>query len=209
MAINGYSSFYLCRQLSIDNTLMIVTQIIHQNITHSVNFRKFGALLVGYRIVTDAGSEKDVAESINNKAINFLRHGDIKRTSTCSNMCQKNALLLGNDTCCHGRSQIVNDNDCISRILLKIKFKLRHHTTCEFIKVFTVNSKKLVGTFNSKFIEERLFKSRIIFRTSIHQSICRFISVFTTVNSSYNWRNLDKIWSCATENTNIHWHILF
>ena len=53
-------------------------------------------------------------------------------------------------------------------IFLEIKFKLRHHTTCEFIKVFTVNSKKLVGTFNSKFIEERLFKSRIIFRTSIH-----------------------------------------
>ena len=89
---------------------------------------------------TDTGSEEQVAESVDNEAIDFLGHGDIERASACHDMCQPESSLLGYDSGSHRRCQVVNNDDGVHRVTVEIVLEGCHHLSRQFIQILTVNT---------------------------------------------------------------------
>ena len=122
------------------HALLQKTDIINEHIAHHVDLGKLGALLVGDAVVGYTRSKEDIRQSVDNQSVDFLGHSDVEATGACGNMCQQNALLLGNDGCSHGRGKVVDHYNHIRRILLQIKLELRHDLSCEFVEILAVHT---------------------------------------------------------------------
>ena len=190
------------------HTLLQESDIIDEYITHHINLREFGTLLVGDTVVGDTCSEEDIRESVDHQTVDFLWHGDIEATGTCCNMSQLNALLLGNDSHSHGRSQIIHHNHHIRRILLEIALKMSHYHTGQLIHILTFHAQINIRFADTQVREEGIFEGLIVFTTGIDQLALHLLARFPGIlYRSHHRSHLDEVWSGTCYNTNFLCHI--
>ena len=190
------------------HTLLQEPDVINEYITHHIDLRKFGTLLVGDTVVGDTCGEENIRESINHQTVDFLRHRDIEATGTCGDVSQLNALLLGDDSHSHGRSQIIHHNHHIRRILLEIALKLCHHHTRQLIHILTFHAQINIRLADTQVREKRIFKGLIVFATGIDQLALHLLARFLGIlYRSHHRSHLNEVWSGTCYNTNFLCHI--
>ena len=190
------------------HTLLQEPDVINEYITHHIDLREFGTLLVGDTVVGDTCGEEDIRESINHQTVDFLWHRDIEATGTCGDVSQQNALLLGDDSHSHGRSQIIHHNHHIRRILLEIALKLCHHHTGQLIHILTFHAQINIRLADTQVREKRIFKGLIVFATGIDQLALHLPARIPGIlYRSHHRSHLDEVRSRSSNNTNFLTHI--
>ena len=66
---------------------VIIAKIINENVANHVDLTQLSTLFVGNVVVTDTCREENIAQTINDKTIDFFRHIDVKAACSCCNMC--------------------------------------------------------------------------------------------------------------------------
>ena len=82
--------------------LLQVADIVDEHIAHHIYLGELSSLLVGDAVIRYACREEDVGKTVDDEAINLLRHRDVEGAGTCGDVSQLHALLLGHDAHCHG-----------------------------------------------------------------------------------------------------------
>ena len=59
-------------------TTMIVAKIVDKDIPYHVNLTQFSPFFISNVIVTNSSCEENITQTINNKAVNLLRHTNVK-----------------------------------------------------------------------------------------------------------------------------------
>ena len=79
------------------DTLTTEAEVVDEDVAHHIDFRQLCSLTIGNAIVADACGEKQVRETVDDEAVDLLRHIDIEGACACGNMGQQDTLLLGDD----------------------------------------------------------------------------------------------------------------
>ncbi len=82
--------------------LLQVADIVDEHIAHHIYLGEFGSLLVGDAVIGYPCREEDVGKTVDDEAIDLLRHRDVEGAGTRGDVSQLHALLLGHDAHCHG-----------------------------------------------------------------------------------------------------------
>jgi hypothetical protein len=161
-------------------------------------------------VAANASREEQVGESVDNEAVDLLRHRDVERACACYKMSQQNALLLCDDSRSHCRSEVVNNDNDICRMLLKIALVGRHNLTRKLVEVNAVDTKTYVGATDLKVVEERRLECRVVLATCVNQTATYlFAFSLSLVNGTNDWGNLNEVGTCANKYTNVHILLLF
>ena len=117
----------------------------------------------------------------------------------------KDALLLCDDGCRHGRGEVVDDYHYVGLMLLQIALKRRHHLPGEFIQVLAHHIEEYLWRCNLKIVEERRLQRWVILTACIHQGIVNVATMcLGIIDGPYNGSHLDEIRACARYDTDIH-----
>ena len=79
------------------DTLTTEAEVVDEDVAHHIDFRKFRSLTIGNAIVADACGEEQVRETVDDEAVDLLRHMDIEGACACGTMGPQDTLLLGDD----------------------------------------------------------------------------------------------------------------
>ena len=115
-------------------------------------------------------------------------------------MRQPQTALLGDNGCCHGRGQVVDNDDGIHLVCAEVIVKLGHHTASQLVQVLAGDAQKDIGGGYLQVAEQCRFQRGVVGSTGIDQLEATVGGVF---DGSDEGGNLDEIRSCACENTDI------
>ena len=185
------------------HALLQESDVVDEHIAHHIYLREFGSLLVGDAVVRDARREEDIRQTINHQSVDFLRHGDIEAAGTCCNMRQLHALLLGNDSHGHRRSQVIYYDDHIRRMLLQIALKLSHHLSGKLVHVLAVHAQTHIRLPDIQIREQGILQRLIVLSTREHQFVFHIFALLTRILYRSNHRSLlNEVRSRSGHNTN-------
>ena len=182
---------------------LVVADIVYQDIAHHIHLRQLSTLLVGNGVVADASREEYVRQSVDDQSVDLLRHGDVKRPGTRGDVSQQQPLFLGDNSCRHSRSEIIDYDYCIGGMLGQITLKLRHHLTCQFVKILTLHTKEDIWRCYLQIVKETALQRGIIGSAGIYQSTLYPTGGRECLDCSYNWGYLNEIRTSTRENTYI------
>ena len=191
------------------HALLQESDVVNEHIAHHIYLREFGSLLVGDAVVRDTRREEDIRQTINHQSVDFLRHGDIEAAGTCRNMRQLHALLLGNDSHGHRRSQVIYHDDHIRRMLLQIALKLSHHLSGKLVHVLAVHTQIYIRLPDVQVRKQGILQRLVVLTTREHQLILHIFALLLGVLYRSNHRShLNEVRSRSGHNTNFLIHIL-
>ena len=190
--------------------LVVEAQCVHKNIAHHVYLRRLGALACSSAVAANASRKEQIGKAVDDEAVDLLRHRDVERACASYKMSQQNALLLCDDSRSHCRSEVINNDNDICRMLLKIALEGRHNLTRKLIEVNAVDTKAYVGATDLKVVEERRLECGVVLTTCVNQTATYLLAFsLSLVNGTNDWGNLNEVGTCANKYTNVHILLLF
>ena len=120
-------------------------------------------------------------------------------------MSQQYALLLCHDGSRHCRSEVVNDNNDVCRMLLKITLEGRHNLTRKLVEVNAVDTQAYIWATDLKIVEERRLECGVVVATCVNQTAAYLLAFsLSLVNGTNDWGYLNEVGTCANKYTNVH-----
>ena len=118
-------------------------------------------------------------------------------------MRQSQAALLGDNRRRHRRSQIVDHDDHVDRMLIEETVELGHHLTGNLVQFDTVDTQIELRRSYLKVVEERRLQRGIALTSGIHEEATGLVA---PIQRPHQGRHLDEIGPGTSQDTDIFAH---
>ena len=180
--------------------LMVGTQRVHEDIAYHIDFVHLGTFARSDTAGANACGEEQVGESVDDKTVDFLGHGDVEGTGACHEMSQPQTVFLGDNSGGHRRGEVVDNDDSMRLMGLKIVFELAHDTSCELVEILAIDTEEDIRTGHLEVAEECGLKRRVVFPARIYQFIT---TAFGLLDGANQRGNFDEVGAGAGEDANV------
>ena len=183
--------------------VVLVAQGIHEDVAHHIYLMHLGTFTRSNAAGNGTGGKQQVAEAVDDQAVDFLRHADVERARASHEVRQAQSALLGHDSCGHGGGKVVDNNHGVGGVVLQVVLEGSHNTASELVQILAVDTQEDIGLRHLQVVEQRRLQRAVGLTAGIHQPVADALGLSDNAD---NWGDLHEIGSGAGEDTDFVFH---